>query len=56
MSGAFTQVSGMGWSPPQSWMFAGGDWTVAVDGNKGVFVETAKADYTKLYASLVEGA
>jgi len=24
LSGAFTQVSGMNWSPPQGWMFAGG--------------------------------
>jgi roadblock/LC7 domain-containing protein len=56
MSGAFTQLSGMSWSPPKGWMFAGGDWTVAIGGDKGVFVETAKADYNKLFAALVDGA
>jgi roadblock/LC7 domain-containing protein len=53
LSGAFSGLSGMNWSPTRGWMFAGGDWTVAVGGNKGVFVETAKADFNKLYAALV---
>jgi roadblock/LC7 domain-containing protein len=52
MSGAFTRMSGMSWSPPKGWMFAGGDWTVAVGGSKGAFVETAKADFNQLYAVL----
>jgi roadblock/LC7 domain-containing protein len=29
-------------------MYAGGDYTVAVGGTKGVFVETAKADFNEL--------
>ncbi len=49
MSGAFTQLSGMSWSPPQGWMFAGGDWMVCVAGGRGVFVETAKANFNKLF-------
>ena len=53
LSGAFGQLSGMQWAPAKGWMFAGGDWTVAVGGNKGVFVETAKADFNKLFAALV---
>ncbi|HLF76020.1 MAG TPA: DUF2173 family protein [Dehalococcoidia bacterium] len=53
MSGAFSQLSGMNWSPPQGWMFAGGDWTMAVGGNNGVFVETAKADFNKLFGAMV---
>jgi roadblock/LC7 domain-containing protein len=52
MAGAFGQLSGMNWAPPRGWMYAGGDWTVAVGGNKGVFVETAKADFNQLYRAL----
>ena len=43
----------MNWSPPKGWMFEGGDWTVAVGGNRGVFAQTGKADYNKLYRALV---
>ena len=53
MSGAFTQLSGMNWSPPQGWMFAGGDWTVSVAGGRGVFVDSAKANFNKLFGALV---
>ena len=53
MSGAFTQLSGMSWSPPQGWMFAGGDWTVCVAGGRGVFVESAKANFNELYGAMV---
>jgi roadblock/LC7 domain-containing protein len=53
LGGAFTQMSGMNWTPQRGWMYAGGDWTVAVGGNKGVFVETAKADFNNLYRNLV---
>jgi roadblock/LC7 domain-containing protein len=52
LSGSFTQ-SGMNWTPPHGWAFSGGDTTVAVGGGKGVFVETAKADFNKLFAALV---
>ena len=30
LSGAFTLLSGMNWSPPVGWSFTGGDYTVAV--------------------------
>jgi roadblock/LC7 domain-containing protein len=53
LGGAFTQLSGMKWSPQQGWAYSGGDWTVCVSGNKGVFVETAKADFNQLFAALV---
>ncbi len=53
LSGAFGQFSGMKWTPQQGWMYAGGDWTVAVGGHRGVFVETAKADFNKLFQALV---
>ena len=38
LAGAFAQLSKMKWVPQQGWMYAGGDWTVAIGGNKGVFV------------------
>ena len=53
LAGALTQLSQMNWLPQQGWMYAGGDWTVAIGGNRGVFVETAKADFNQLYRTLV---
>jgi roadblock/LC7 domain-containing protein len=53
LGGAFTQLSGMQWSPQQGWAYSGGDWTVCVSGNKGVFVETAKADFNELFGALL---
>ena len=32
--------------------YTGGDWTVAVMGNWGVFVETSKADFNLLFKEL----
>ena len=55
LAGAFSQMSGMNWMPQQGWAYSGGEWTVAVGGNKGVFVETAKADFNQLFAALVGG-
>jgi roadblock/LC7 domain-containing protein len=42
----------MRWLPPRRWAYSGGDWTVAVAGNRGVFVETAKADFNDLFRVL----
>jgi roadblock/LC7 domain-containing protein len=53
LGGAFTQLSGMNWSPQKGWMYAGGDYTVAVGGTRGVFIETAKADFNRLFSALV---
>jgi roadblock/LC7 domain-containing protein len=55
LAGAFSQLSGMNWTPQQGWAYSGGDWTVAIGegGYKGVFVETAKADFNKLFEVLV---
>ena len=49
---SFTRLSGMDWVPQQGWAYSGGDWTVAIGGNRGVFVETAKADFNKLFEAL----
>ncbi len=53
LAGAFAQLSQMKWVPQQGWMYAGGDWTAAVGGNRVVFVETAKADFNELFRALV---
>ncbi len=52
---SFTRLSGMNWVPQQGWAYSGGDWTVAIGGNRGVFVETAKADFNRLFQALGEG-
>jgi roadblock/LC7 domain-containing protein len=53
LAGAFTQLSAMNWVPQQGWAYSGGEWTVAIGGNKGVFVETAAADFNRLFEVLV---
>lgn len=54
-AGAFTELSGMPWTPMQGWAYSGGEYTVAIGdgGTKGVFVETAKADFNRLFQALV---
>jgi len=53
LGGAFTKLSGMPWSPQQGWAYSGGQYTVAVGGNRGVFIETAKVDFNKLFDTLI---
>jgi roadblock/LC7 domain-containing protein len=53
LAGSFTQLSGMNWVPQQGWAYSGGDWTVAIGGNRGVFIETSKADFNQLFEVLV---
>ena len=43
----------MNWVPQKGWAYSGGDWTVAIGGNRGVFVETAHADFNNLFQVLV---
>lgn len=56
LANSYTQLSGMRWVPQQGWAYSGGEWTVAVGGGgyKGVFVETARADFNRLFEALVE--
>lgn len=54
LAAAFTELSGMDWTPQRGWMYAGGEYTVAIGGNTGVFVETESADFNQLYEALVE--
>jgi roadblock/LC7 domain-containing protein len=53
LAGSFSKLSGMNWTPQQGWMYAGGDMTAAIGGSRGVFVETAKADFNRLFEALV---
>jgi roadblock/LC7 domain-containing protein len=55
LASAYSKMGAMNWTPQHGWMYAGGDWTVAIGGNKGVFIETAKADFNQLYKTLVGG-
>jgi len=53
LAGSFTQLSQMKWIPQQGWVYCGGDMTVAVANNKGVFIETAKVDFNELFKVLI---
>ncbi len=53
LASSYTQMSGMQWVPQQGWAYSGGDWTVAVGVNRGVFIETEKADFNQLFEVLV---
>ena len=53
LAGSFSQQSQMNWVPQQGWAYSGGDMTIAVGGNKGVFIETAKADFNQLFQVLI---
>jgi roadblock/LC7 domain-containing protein len=53
LASSYTQLSGMQWVPQQGWAYSGGDWTVAVGGTRGVFIETEKADFNQLFEVLV---
>ncbi len=54
LAGSFSKLSQMNWVPQQGWAYSGGDMTVAVGrgGKKGVFIETAKADFNQLFQIL----
>jgi roadblock/LC7 domain-containing protein len=43
----------MEWTPQHGWAYSGGEYTVAVGGSRGVFVETEKADFNELFAALI---
>ena len=53
LAASYTKTSNMNWLPQHGWMYAGGDWTAAIGGNRGVFIETSKADFNQLYKTLV---
>ena len=53
LASSFSKLSQMNWVPQQGWAYSGGDMTVAVGGNKGVFIETSKADFNQLFQVLI---
>jgi roadblock/LC7 domain-containing protein len=53
LAGAFSQLTPMRWTPQQGWAYSGGDMTVAVGGQIGVFIKTERADFNKLFQVLV---
>lgn len=51
---SFTKLNDQfSFTPQQGWAYAGGEWSVAVGGTRGVFVKTADADYNELFSALV---
>jgi roadblock/LC7 domain-containing protein len=55
LASEFMRYSGMQWLPMRGWAYSGGEWTVAIGGNRGVFVATASADFNELFKALVGG-
>ncbi|NMB84733.1 MAG: DUF2173 family protein [Methanothrix sp.] len=52
LASAYSELYKMKWVPQQNWMYSGGDWTVIISGNRGVFVESSKADLERLLKAL----
>jgi roadblock/LC7 domain-containing protein len=54
LASSFTQLSGMNWVPQHGWAYSGGDWTACIGdgGKRGVFVETSKVDFNRLFEAL----
>jgi roadblock/LC7 domain-containing protein len=42
------------WVPQHGWAYTGGEWTACIGdgGRRGVFVETSKADFNRLFEAL----
>jgi roadblock/LC7 domain-containing protein len=54
LASSFTERSGMNWVPQHGWAYSGGEWTACIGdgGKRGVFVETSKADFNRLFEAL----
>ena len=48
----YSSMTTMNWLPRRFWCYSGGDWTVAVGGNRLVFSETASTDFAALFRAL----
>ncbi len=54
LASSFTNLSSMDWVPQHGWAYSGGEWTACIGdgGRRGVFVETSKADFNRLFEAL----
>jgi roadblock/LC7 domain-containing protein len=54
LASSFAERSGMNWVPQHGWAYSGGEWTACIGdgGRRGVFVETSKADFNRLFEDL----
>ena len=54
LAGSYTKLNPQfAFTPQHGWAYSGGDWSIAVGGNRGVFVRTSDADYNELFSTLV---
>lgn len=49
---SFTDITGMQWTPSIGWVYAGGEYTVAVSNRFGVFGHTIDMDFNDLFNAL----
>jgi len=56
MDSSFADRSGMDWVPQHGWAYSGGEGRACIGdgGRRGVFVETSKADFNRLFEALGE--
>ena len=54
LASAHSKISGFNWLPEHGWTYSGGELTIAVGGNRGVFVKTAEADFNQLFEVLIQ--
>lgn len=53
LAGAYTELSGMEWTPQQGWAYSGGQFTIAVGGSRAVFADTENVDFNQLFDVLI---
>ena len=54
LAGSYTKLNPQfAFTPQHGWAYSGGDWSIAVGGNRGVFVRPSDADYNELFSTLV---
>jgi roadblock/LC7 domain-containing protein len=53
-SGEFSEKTGMKWTPFKGFAVSAGEFSVCAAGNTGLFVETSKADFNKIFQALAE--
>lgn len=52
LADSFTDITGMQWTPSIGWVYAGGEYTVAVSNRYGVFGKTIDMDFNDLFNAL----